>query len=109
MLTGIRCNGFVVFARLFAAWSGIGPFQTKKPLTRVSKPVPGAHGKRGFERVWQKRLAKGWQKRLAEKVGRKGWQKRLAEKVGRKGWRRVGEELADFLAPSSFGIPEAPV
>ena len=41
----------------------------KKPLTRVSKPVPGAHGKRGME----KRLAKGW--------------------------RRVGEGLADFLAP----------
>ena len=37
-------------------------------------------------------------------VGRKGWQ-RLA-----KGWRRVqlGEGLADFLAPSNFGISEAP-
>ena len=35
--------------------------QAKKPLTRVSKRVPGVHGKRGLER--------GWQKRLAEKVG----------------------------------------
>ena len=27
-----------------------------------------------------------------------------------KGWRRVGEGLAkDFLAPSNFAIPEAPV
>ena len=66
---------------------------TKKPLTRVSKPVPGVHGKRGLERGWQKRLAKGWRK-----VG-EGWA----------GWRRVGEGLADFLAPSNFGIPEAPV
>ena len=43
----------------------------------------------------------------------------LAEKVGKglaEGWRRVGtgltevgEGLADFLAPSNFGIPEAPV
>ena len=31
-------------------------------LTRVSKQVPGAHGKRGLERGWQKRLAKGWRK-----------------------------------------------
>ena len=31
----------------------------KKPLTRVFKPVPGVHGKRGLERGWQKRLAKG--------------------------------------------------
>ena len=79
----------------------------KKPLTRVSKRVPGVHGKRGSER--------GWQKRLAEKVGRKGWQKRLAKgwrRVGKglaRGWRRVGKGLADFLAPSNFGIPEAPV
>ena len=43
-----------------------------KPLTRVSKRVPGVHGKRGLERGWQKRLAKGW----------------------RKGWRRVGKGLA---------------
>ena len=31
----------------------------EKPLT-VSKRVPGPHGKRGLERGWQKRLAKGW-------------------------------------------------
>ena len=68
--------------------------KTKKPLTRVSKRVPGAHGNRGLERGWQKRLAKGWRK-----VG-----ERLA-----KGWHRVGEGLADFLAPSNFGILEAPV
>ena len=54
-------------------------FSTKKPLTRVSERVPGAHGKRGLERV------------------------------GRKGWQRVGEGFADFLAPSNFGIPAAPV
>ena len=34
----------------------------KKPLTHVSKRVPGVHGKRGLERGWQKRLAKGWRK-----------------------------------------------
>ena len=34
--------------------------QAKKPLTRVSKRVPGVHGKRGLERGWKKRLAKGW-------------------------------------------------
>ena len=67
---------------------------TKKPLTRVSKRVPGAQGKRGLERGLQKRLAEG-----GRKVG-----KGLA-----KGWQRVGEGLADFLAPSIFGIPEAPV
>ena len=68
---------------------------SKKPLTSVSKRVPGVHGKRGLERGWQKRLAKGWRK-----VG-----ERLA-----KGWQRVGEGLAKgFLAPSHFGVPEAPV
>ena len=35
---------------------------SKKPLTSVSKRVPGVHGKRGLERSWQKRLAKGWRK-----------------------------------------------
>ena len=50
-------------------------FCSKKPLTRISKPVPGVHGKRGLERRWQKRLAKGWRR-----VG-----KGLA-----KGWQRVG-------------------
>ena len=50
-----------------------------KPRTRVSKPASDVHGKRGLERAWQKRLAKGWRK-----VG-----ERLA-----KGWRRVGEGLA---------------
>ena len=60
---------------------------SKKPLTRVSKRVPGVHGKRGLER--------GWQKRLAEKVGKrlaKGW-RRVGEGLA-KGWRRVGEGLA---------------
>ena len=67
---------------------------SKKLLTRVSKRVPGAHGKRGLERGWQKRLAKGWRK--------------VGEGLA-KGWHSVGEGLADFLAPSNFGIPEAPV
>ena len=44
----------------------------KKPLTRVSKRVPGVNGKRSLERGWQRRLAKGWRRRLV------------------KGWRRVG-------------------
>ena len=47
---------------------------------------------------------------LAEKVGKelaKGW-RGVGEGLA-KGWRRVGEGLADFLAPSNFGIPEAPV
>ena len=64
--------------------------KTKKLLTRVSKRVPGAQGKRGLERGWQK-----------------GW-KRVGEGLA-KGWHRVGEGLADFLAPSNFGIPEASV
>ena len=51
----------------------------KKPLTCVSKRVPGAHGKRGLERAWQKRLAKGWRK--------------VGEELA-KGWRRVGKGLA---------------
>ena len=51
----------------------------KKPLTRVSKRVPGAHGNRGLERGWQKRLAKGWRK--------------VGEGLA-KGWHRVGEGLA---------------
>ena len=51
----------------------------KKPLTRVSKRVPGAHGKRGLERGWQKRLAKGWRK---------------VDEGLAKGWHRVGEGLA---------------
>ena len=67
---------------------------TKKPLTRVSKPVPGAHGKRGLEGGWRG-------------VGRKGW--RRVGKGLAQGWRRVGEGLADLLAPSNVGIPEAPV
>ena len=52
---------------------------TKKRLTSVSKRVPGVHGKRGLERGWQKRLAKGWRK-----VG----------EGSAKGWQRVGEGLA---------------
>ena len=52
----------------------------------VSNRVPGAHGNRGLERGWRKRLAKGWRK--------------VGEGLA-KGWRRVGEGLADFLAPSS--------
>ena len=41
----------------------------KKPFTRVSQRVMGAHGKRSLERGWQKRLAKSWRKvgeRLAQ-------------------------------------------
>ena len=47
---------------------------------------------------------------MAEKVGKglaKGW-RRVGEGLAQ-GWQRVGEGLADFLAPSNFGIPEAPV
>ena len=46
-------------------------------------------------------LKEGVGEGLAEKVGKglaKGWQGC---------WRRVGGGLADFLAPSNFGIPEA--
>ena len=52
---------------------------TKKPVTRVSKRVPGVHGKRGLERGWQRRLAKGWRK--------------VGEGLA-KGLHRVGEGLA---------------
>ena len=48
---------------------------SKKPLTRVSKRVPGVYGKEGLKRGWQKRLAKGWQ--------------RFGEGLAQ-GWRRVG-------------------
>ena len=65
-----------------------------KLITHVSKRVPGIHGKRGLERGWRKRLAKGWRK--------------VGEGLA-KGWHRVGEGLADFLAPSNFGIPKEPV
>ena len=75
-------------------WHTWTPPWTKKPLTRVSKRVPGAHGKRGLERGLRKRLAKGWRK--------------VGEGLA-KGWHRVGTGLADFLAPSNFGIPEAAV
>ena len=67
---------------------------TKKPLSRVSKPVPGAHGKRGLERGWQNRLAKGW--------------RRVGEGLA-KGWQRVGKGLADLLAPPPISEFQAPV
>ena len=47
--------------------------ESKKPLTSVSKRVPGVHGKRGLERGWQKRLAKGWRK-VGEGLA-KGWRR----------------------------------
>ena len=56
---------------------------SKKPFTRVSKQVPGVHGKRG--------VGGG----LAEKVGKglaKGW-RGVGEGLAR-GWRRVGKGLA---------------
>ena len=69
-----------LFPRIFHhhAFEEQNPFP-KKPLTCVSKQVPGARGKTGLEGGCQKRLAKGWRR-----VG-----KRLA-----KGWQRVGEGLA---------------
>ena len=62
-----------------------------KPLTRVSKPAPGVHAKRGLERGWQKRLAKGWRK-----VG-EGLAKGPA-----KGWRRVGKGWRVSLRPATL-------
>ena len=53
--------------------------EAKKPLTRVSKRLPGVYGKRGLERGWQKRLANGWRK--------------VSERSAQ-GWRRVGKGLA---------------
>ena len=46
------------------------PKELKKPLTHVSKRVPGAHGKRGLE---SKGLAKGWQ-RVSEGLAQ-GWRR----------------------------------
>ena len=70
----------------------------KKPLTRVSKPVPEVHGKRGLERGWQQRLAKGWRK--------------VGEGLA-KGWHKVGEALAKgwrvSLHTPMSQIHEAPV
>ena len=125
--------------------------ETKRPLTRVSKPEPGVHGKRGLEIETQKptqnpeipkkhrvyanifeKFAQTFSKTLWHESGtqqklfrktcsdelfyfgwtfsggfasceERGWQKRLAEKVGKglaKGWRRVGVGLADFLTQS---------
>ena len=71
---------------------------SKKPLTRVSKTGAWSPRKEG--------VGEG----LAEKVGKglaKGW-RRVGKGLAR-GWRRVGKGLADFLAPSNFGIFEAPV
>ena len=80
-------------------------FSTLWGLPRSQETVnpclsPGAWGPR------KERVGEG----LAEKVGKglaKGW-RRVGEGLA-KGWRRGGEGLADFLAPSNFGIPEAPV
>ena len=47
-----------------------------------------------------------------ESTERGGWRGVGWRKVGgglAKGFQRVGEGLADFLAPSNFGIPEVPV
>ena len=74
-LGGTRYVSFALFLSILR-----GP--AKKPLTRVCKRVPGAHGKRGLGRGWQKRLAKGWRK-VGEGLA-KGCEG-LA-----KGWRRVG-------------------
>ena len=52
-------------------------------------------GRKGWQRVGEG-LSKGW---------RRCWQ-RVGEGLA-KGWRRAGKGLADFLAPSNFGIPEA--
>ena len=73
--------------------------KSKKPLTnpRFQTRAWGPR-KRGLERGWQKRLAKGWRK-VGEGLA-KGW-----HRVG----ERVGKGLAGFLAPSNFAIPEAPV
>ena len=57
------------------------------------KRVPGVYGKKGLERGFQKRLAKGWRK-FGE------W---LAQD-----WRRVGEGLADFPALSNSEFPRRP-
>ena len=51
----------------------------KKPLTRISKRVPGVHGKRSLERGWQKRFAQGLSK---------AW-RRVGTGLA-KGWQRVG-------------------
>ena len=66
-------------------WCFVFPW-SKKPLTRISKRVPGAHGKRGLERGWQK-----------------GWQ-RVGERLA-KGWRRVGTGLAKGWRRARSGFP----
>ena len=63
------CLVFSLVARGVCFWHR----KTKRPLTCVSKPVPGVHGKRGLERGWQKRLAKGWRK-VGEGLA-KGWRR----------------------------------
>ena len=79
-------------------WFGCGSDVAGTRLGCVSKRVPGAHGKRGLERGWQKRLAKGWRK--------------VGEGLA-KGLQRVGGGLAKgfsgFPCNLQCGIPEAPV
>ena len=75
----------------------LSEFTSKKPLTRVSKRVPGPTERgawRGAGRKVGKGLAKGW--------------RRVGERLA-KGWRSVGKGLAGFLAPSNFVIPRTPV
>ena len=83
-------------------------FPIKKQLTRVSKPVPGVHGKRGLERGWQKRLAKGWRK-VGEGLAQ-GWH-RVGERLA-KGWHRVGEGLTKgwqvSVCPPILHFPRRP-
>ena len=50
------------------------PLKKCPMLTRVSKRVPGVHGKRGLERGWQRRLAKGW-RRVGEGLARGTWRR----------------------------------
>ena len=67
--------------------------ERRSSLTHVSKPVPGVHGKRGLERGWPKRLAKGW-RRVGEG---------LVE-----GCRRVGKGLAVSLHPPTLQFLRCP-
>ena len=88
---------------------------SKKPLTRVSKRVPGVYGKRGLERGWQKRLAKGWRK-VGEGLAQ-GWRRvsgfpctlQFRNSRGARLETRVCDSMVSWLQEQRDPYPESPI
>ena len=83
-------------------------FKSKKPLTRVSKPVPGVHGKRGLERGRQRRLAKGW-RNVGEGLA-KGWRVSLHPPIRNSGGTHLEDLVCDSMVngepPNPYNLSE---